>query len=80
MQKNRYVTDENKERIKFNVEIIKIAVLFFMASAGGAISIILQGVPMARHVVISVAGMIVAVATGIFAWKTYRETDKLLDD
>jgi hypothetical protein len=35
---------------------------------------------MSRHVVISVAGMIVAIATGIFAWKMYRETDKLLDD
>jgi hypothetical protein len=73
-----FVTDETKERIKFNTEIIKLLFLLFMASGGGAISLLLQGVTLGKQVVIIAGGMIVAVATGIFAFVRFRNTEKLI--
>lgn len=72
------MTDQTKERIKFNTEIIKLLVLLFIGSGGGAISLLLQGVTMGRQVVIIAGGMIVAMATGIFAFVRYRNTEKLI--
>jgi hypothetical protein len=72
------VTDQTKERIKFNTEIIKLLVLLFIGSGGGVIFLLLQGVTMGRQVVIIAGGMIVAMATGIFAFVRYRNTEKLI--
>jgi hypothetical protein len=73
-----FVTDETKERIKFNTEIIKLLFLLFMASGGGVISLLLQGVTMGKQVVIIAGGMIVAIATGIFAFVRFRNAEKLI--
>jgi hypothetical protein len=70
--------DEVKERIKFNIEIIKVLILLFVASGGGAISLVLDGLPRGRHVVLAAGGMIFALTSGVFAWKVYIRTIKLL--
>jgi hypothetical protein len=72
------VTDQTKERIRFNTEIIKLLVVLFIGSSGGAISLRLQGVTMGRQAVIVAGGMIIAMATGIFAFVRYRNTEKLI--
>lgn len=72
------MTDQTKERIKFNTEIIKLLVLLFVAFGGGAISLLLQGVTLGKQVVIIAGGMIFAIATGIFAFVRYRNTEKLI--
>jgi hypothetical protein len=72
------VTDQTKERIKFNTEIIKLLVLLFIGSGGGVISLLLQGITSARHGVFIAGGMIFAIITGIFALVRYRNTEKLI--
>jgi hypothetical protein len=71
------VTDETKERIKFNTEIIKILMIVFVASGGGVISLILSDLPNGKDVIITAAGMIMAITSGILVLSLYRETLKL---
>jgi hypothetical protein len=75
--KNTLVTDETKERIKFNTEILKVLMVVFVASGGGVISLILSDLPNGKDVVITAAGMIMAITSGILVWNLYRETLKL---
>jgi hypothetical protein len=75
--KTNTLTDEKKERIRFNIEILKLLMLLFVASGGGAISLILGGLPTGKDVIITAAGMILAFTTGILVVNLYRETLKL---
>ncbi|MBX2966776.1 MAG: hypothetical protein KF845_11555 [Cyclobacteriaceae bacterium] len=74
--------DQRKERIKLNTEIIKVLVLLFIATGGGAISLILtRDVPIAlerAYTVLSFAGMLFAITAGILAIFVYVQTEKLL--
>ena len=70
--------DKIKERIKLNVEIIKILALLFAATGGGAVSLILSDDFSASHAVLAVAGMLFAFTSGILAIFVYSQTKKLL--
>jgi hypothetical protein len=72
------VTDEDKERIRFNTELIKLLMVLLLATGGGAVSLILQGMTHGKHVILTAAGMIIAITTGIMAYRVYRYTRKLI--
>jgi hypothetical protein len=72
------MSEEERERVKFNTEIIKLLGLFFIATGGGTISLILSGLPSAAYGVMAVAGMIFALTSGILAIFVYTQTKKLL--
>jgi len=73
------LSDQDKEQIKFNTEIIKVLVLVFLATGGGAISLILQRIPGSTDAVFSVLGMIVAFTVGIAGFAIFRNTQKLIE-
>ncbi len=52
--------------------------LVFLASGGGVISLLLQGVSIGREGIILAGGMMFALASGISAWVVYRNTSKLI--
>jgi hypothetical protein len=72
------VTDEKKERIRFNTEIIKLLMILFLASGGGVISLLLQGVSLGREGIILAGGMSFAMISGVASWVLYRNTSKLI--
>jgi drug/metabolite transporter (DMT)-like permease len=66
------VDDLNKERIKFNVEIIKLLTLLFITTGGGGIALIVKGGRSVTELILGVAGMFfaaVVAAMGIFLYK-----------
>jgi hypothetical protein len=67
-----------KERIKFNVEVIKILALLFVATGGGAVSLIIAEKFKASYAILAVAGMLFAFCLGILAISDYNQTKKLL--
>ena len=72
------LTDEDKEHIKLNTELNKLLIVIFIATGGGAISLILQGITRGKHVVLAAAGIMAAITTGVMAYNTYRRTRKLI--
>jgi hypothetical protein len=71
--------DRIKEQIKFNTEIIKLIVVFLIATGGGAISLILSGLERGRDVVLAAAGMIIAVVCIIITYVRYKTTQTLIE-
>ena len=67
-----------KERIKFNTEIIKLLVLLFITTGGGALTLIADGIGAAREAVLAFTGMVFAITAGIFGLVIYSNTQKLL--
>jgi hypothetical protein len=51
--------------------------IVFVASGGGVISLILSDLPNGKDVIITAAGMIMAITSGILVLSLYRETLKL---
>jgi hypothetical protein len=78
LKKVNQVTDEKKERIRFNTEMIKLLMLLFLASGGGVISLLLQGVSIGREGIILAGGMMFSLTSGISTWIVYRNTSKLI--
>jgi hypothetical protein len=73
------VTDEKKEKIRFNTEMIKLLLLLFIGSGGGVISLLLQGVSLGLEAIILAGGMMFAITSGISAGIVYRNTSKLIE-
>jgi len=72
------LTDQNKEQIRFNTETLKLLVLLFVATSGGSLALIADGIKAAREVVLSVLGMIFSIGIGILAATIYKNTQNLL--
>lgn len=72
------MTDEDKERVKFNTEIIKTLIILFLATGGGTISLILEGLPRGRHVVFAAGGIMLALISGVMTYVIYKNTKKLI--
>ena len=49
VQKPSLLNDLDKERLKFNIEIIKLLTLLFITTGGGAMAIIAEGIDAARE-------------------------------
>lgn len=71
--------DRTKEQIKFNTEMLKLIVVLMVATGGGALSLIIDGLTQARDVILAAAGMIIAVTCMIITYKRYRITQHLID-
>jgi hypothetical protein len=69
--KTKALTDEKKERIRFNLEVIKILMVVFLGSAGGVITLILEGLSSGKYVIFTAGGMILAVVTGSYVISLY---------
>jgi hypothetical protein len=46
----------------------------FLGSAGGVITLILEGLSSGKYVIFTASGMILAISTGIYVINLYRET------
>lgn len=72
------MTDEDKERIRFNTELIKLLIMLFLATGGGAISLILHELPRGKHMILAASGMMFAIASGIMTYRVYYRTKRLM--
>jgi hypothetical protein len=68
---DRKLDDKVKEQIKFNTEIIKLLVLLFITSGGGTLTLIAEGVDVAREGVLGFAGMLFSITSGILGFVVY---------
>jgi hypothetical protein len=55
------LTDQQKEQIRFNTEVIKLLALLLLGAGSGIISLIIDGVDTGREVIFTAGGMIVDV-------------------
>jgi hypothetical protein len=72
------LNDLNKERIKFNTEIIKLLTLLFITSGGGGLALIAEGLGSITELIFGIAGIFFAIASGILAVFAYKNTLKKL--
>ena len=70
--------DRDKEQIRFYTEIIKLLTLLFIATGGGAVSLVVSGLENATYSVMALTGMMFSIGCGILAIFVYRQTEKLL--
>ncbi len=68
----------DKEKIRFNTEIIKLLALLVIATGGGTVSLLISGLQNATYGLIAVTGMLIFIICGILAIFVYRQTEKLL--
>ena len=70
--------DLNKERIGFNIEIIKLLTLLFITTGGGSLALVAVGLDTLREEILAFWGMIFAFACGIMGIYMYKNTLKKL--
>jgi hypothetical protein len=70
--------DLNKERIKFNTEIIKLLTLLFITTGGGGLALIVDGLDTPTKQLFGIAGTTFAFGSGALAIAVYRNTLKKL--
>jgi len=58
--------------------MIKLLVVLFMATGGGSLALIAEGIEMAREAILAFAGMVFAVTSGVLGLMIYMNTQKLL--
>ncbi len=69
------LSDQDKEQIKFNTELIKILALSFLTTAGGTITLYLQRGPD----VYTVTGTIFVILIGIAGYTLFIYTQKMIN-
>jgi len=74
------LTDQQKEQIRFNTEMIKLLAVLLFGTGGGAITLIVDGVNSGRKVIFTAAGMIMAVICFIMIYIRYGITQKMIND
>ncbi|MEX2233344.1 MAG: hypothetical protein WD824_14370 [Cyclobacteriaceae bacterium] len=70
--------DLNKERVKFNIEIIKLLILLFITAGGGALALIAEGLSGISKWILIFGGMMFAIISGVMALVIYKNTLKKL--
>jgi len=68
--------DLDKERIKFDTEIIKLLTLLFITTGGGGVALIVEGLTSPTRLVFGITGALFAAGSGTMAIFTYRSTVK----
>lgn len=72
---NPSLLDElNKERIKFNIEIIKLLTLLFLTTGGAGLALVIEEPGNTSKRILGLAGVCFAVTCGILALFTYKNT------
>jgi len=74
------LSDQQKEQIRFNTEMIKLLVVLLFGTVGGVISFLLEGINTGKEAVFTVFGMIVAIACIIILYRRYSVTQKIIND
>jgi hypothetical protein len=72
------LTDQVKEQIRFNTEVIRLIAIFLLATGGGVVALIIGGVDSGRKIFFVTGGLLTIFACIIGFYRTYTETQKLL--
>lgn len=70
--------DVEKERIKFNTELIKLLTLLFITTGGGGLAIAVEGIEPGTKLTLVVAGMFFSLTCGVLAIFVFWSTKKKL--
>jgi hypothetical protein len=70
--------DLSKERIKFNVKIIKLLTLVFITTAGGTLALVLNGLDSLLEMAFGLGEMVFAFTSGTLGIIFYKSTLKKL--
>ncbi len=70
--------DLNKERIRFNIETVKLLTLLFITTGGGAMALILGQVQSIAEKIFGFGGLLFAAVSGAGGIIIYRNTLKKL--
>ena len=79
-QKPSLLDDLNKERIKFNIEIIKLLTLLFITTGGGGLALLVEGSTSPSRWILGMTGALFAAGSGALAIFVYRNTVKKLQN
>lgn len=71
-----HLSDQTKEQIKFNTEIIKLIFVLFLTTGGGVITLVINEIDTGAEIFFTAGGMIIAV---IVLYSRYTLTQKLID-
>ena len=71
------MTDEVKEKIKLETEVLRFLVIISIALGGGALGI-MAGLPSGMRLVLAWIGIIATLAVGYVAWVQYRKIKVLI--
>ncbi len=71
------MTDELKEYIKLETELLRYFVLIGTALGGGTFSVVL-GMPRGIRLTLAIAGMIATISVAYVAWRQYLKINRLI--
>lgn len=71
------MTDEVKERIKLETELLRYFVLIGIALGGGTLSVIL-GMPSGIRLALAIAGIIATISVVYVSWRQYLKINRLI--
>jgi hypothetical protein len=72
------LTDQQKEQIRFNTEVIKLLAILLLGAGSGVISLIIDGVDTGREVIFTAGGMIVNVVCIRTIYTRYHAIQKMI--
>ena len=70
--------DLNKERIRFNIEIIKLLTLLVITTGGVALALVLEGLDGMFETILGTMGLVSSVTSGFLAIAVYKNTIRKL--
>jgi hypothetical protein len=74
------MTDQQKEQIRFNTEMIKLLAVLLFGTGGGSITLIVDGVNSGKKVIFTAVGIIMAITCFILIYMRYGVTQKIIND
>jgi hypothetical protein len=72
------LTDQQKEQIRFNTEVLKLLAILLLGAGSGVISLIIDGVDTGREVIFTAGGMIVDVICIRIMYARYHAIQKMM--
>ena len=77
-QKPSLLDEIDKERIRFNIEIIKLLTLLFITTGGGGLALIVEGFASRTRWILGLTGTAFAAGSGTMAVLIYKNTVRKL--
>ena len=71
--------DQIKERIRYNTELIKLFVVFLIATGGGVLTLIIGEIDSGREVVLTAGGMIIAIICIVMIYQKHQLIKELIN-
>jgi hypothetical protein len=72
--------DQIKERIRYQVELIKLVIVFLVATGGGVLSLLLGGMNTGREVIFTAVGIILLVCCIRLIYVKHHAIKNLIDN